>query len=167
MSNIQELRDTWKKMVESVNTVNLDLGCDARCNLKFSSGTGYLCYLVTEGNLKPTYKEGSEQESMWRDMIYFYGVWTKNASTATCAYKKRFVKIASDLIRLDPEFPFAVPFEEPSATAEQEEAAAAEPEYEEVAAEELVPAEEPNVVENVVEDPPHKFFNTRRKMGRR
>lgn len=92
----------WNEMVNNAVGVNLSKSCDSPCNAAFSSNCVALCFLGMES----PFKEGSDLDCDWQDMLYFYRLWRDYTGTATCAYKKRFVKFGKKLVDAHPSNPF-------------------------------------------------------------
>ena len=174
MENIKELREIWDELVKTAPEIDLNLSCDATRNVMFVGWCISFCKR-TIGEIP--FKSGTELYNKWSDLQYFYDAWRNNSSGGNCAYKKRFVKILAEIIAANPEFPFETAEEKPIAAEDRaidvppvevdENSSMAEVEpVVETRAQHAEPVE-PKVEETVVNDPPHKIFNTFRKGGRR
>lgn len=156
MDMIDEVVYRWNEMAASVVTVDLDKSCDAPCNDRFASNCVALCFLGPDS----PFKEGSQLDSDWQDMMFFYRRWRDRDTHTDCAYKKRFVRFAQKIVEAHPLCPFVEAYDDESFEALQEQELR-EAEAEDVASETYVP------VEKVVPDEPVRFFNIfKRKRGK-
>jgi len=102
MNSIIKAVQYWQKMADSVVHLDLTRSCEAPCNIVFTADAVALCYL----ELESPFKEGSDDDCDWQDMMYFFRLWKKYSGNSDCAYKKRFIKIAKKIVEAHPRCPY-------------------------------------------------------------